>query len=205
MIFMTFHGPERIPEGVHAHESGKWILFPLGILSIGAVFAGFVQVPGDKVGHFLEPALHQFHEAHQLLLGTVGHAVAHGFWAEYGLMIISGGLAVLAIAVAHLLYVRWEWLPGLLVDMSPKIHRVLYNKYYVDEAYDAGVVKPLRKGGRICFGMDQYFVDGLVFLVTAIPRLLGAVLRGLQGGAMQGYGLTMVTGLAIIVLLVLLA
>ncbi len=205
MIFMTFHGPERIPEGVHAHESGKWILFPLGVLSIGAVFAGLVQVPGEKVNHFLEPAIHQFHAAHGLLLGAAGHAVAHGFWAEYGLMIISGGLAILAIGVAYLLHVRWEWLPGLLADVAPKTHRVLYNKYYVDEAYDAAVVKPLRKSGRICFGIDQYFVDGLVFMVTAVPRLLGAMLRSLQGGAMQSYGLTMVTGLAIIVLLVLLA
>ena len=67
MLFRAFYGPERVPEGVHAHESGKWMLAPLGVLAIGAVFAGYAGVHMESGGflgvfgvegafqHFLEP------------------------------------------------------------------------------------------------------------------------------------------------------
>ncbi|MFQ5491407.1 MAG: hypothetical protein ACE5GE_11865, partial [Phycisphaerae bacterium] len=123
---------------------------------------------------------------------------------EYGLMVLSGGLAVLAIGLAYLLFVRWVWLPSLVADLAPGVFRVLHNKYYVDEGYDKVVVRPIRKGGRFCFGIDEYVVDGLVWLVTAIPRLLAYMLRSLQTGSLQGYGLTMAAGAAVLMLLVLL-
>ncbi len=202
MFFKAFAGEQRVPEGVHAHESGRWMLVPLVVLAIGAVFAGYFNVPGDRIGHFLEPSTHVFAAAAQ-------HAHPHaeavpGFWAAYGLMILSGALAIVAMALAYLLYARWTWLPGLLAEIVPAVRRVLYNKYFVDEGYDAAVVRPLRQGGRLCFGLDEYVVDGLVFLVTAVPRVLGYMMRGLQSGSMQGYGLTMAVGLAVIVVLVLL-
>ena len=92
----------------------------------------------------------------------------------------------------------------MVMAVWPRAHRVLFNKYYVDEVYDAGIVRPLRGGGRLCFGIDEYVVDGLIWLVTAIPRALAYLLRGLQGGALQGYGVSMAAGLAIIVVVVLL-
>ena len=205
MFFKAFHGEQRVPEGVHAHESGRWMLVPLVVLAVGAVLAGYFNVPGDRIGHFLEPATHQFAVAEAALHHGEAHAeAAQGFWAAYGLMILSGALAILAIGVAHVLYVRWPWLPGLLAEIVPGVRRVLYNKYYVDEGYDAAVVRPLRQGGRFCFGIDEYVVDGLIFVVTAVPRLLGYIMRSLQTGSLQGYGLTMAVGLAIIMVLVLL-
>ena len=81
-------------------------------------------------------------------------------------------------------------------------HRTLWNKYYVDELYEAGVVKPARNVGRVCVGLDDYLIDGLVWLATAIPRGIGYVLRTFQSGVLQSYGLSMVTGIAVIVLVV---
>ncbi|RME40065.1 MAG: NADH-quinone oxidoreductase subunit L, partial [Planctomycetota bacterium] len=83
---------------------------------------------------------------------------------------------------------------------APRLYRALWNKWYVDEAYQAGIVEPARSAGRACVGIDDYVVDGLVWLVTAVPRALGYTVRTLQSGFMQGYALTMVTGIAILVL-----
>jgi len=196
MIFRCFWGEQRVPEGVHAHESGKWMLVPLGILAAGALLAGYFNVPGDRIGLFLEPAVQPF-------VAHAHHAVEAGFWAEHWLMFVSGALAVIAIGLAYLVYVVLPWAPPLLADLAPGAYRLSYNKYYADEGYDAAVVRPLRNGGRLCFGIDEYVVDGIIWLITAIPRGLAYLLRTLQGGALQGYGLTMAVGLAIIVLLVL--
>jgi NADH-quinone oxidoreductase subunit L len=172
------------------------MLVPLGILAAGALLAGYFNVPGDRIGHFLEPAVQPF-------VAHAHHAAEGGFWAAYGLMFLSGALAIIAIGVAYLLYAALPWLPPLLTELAPGAYRASFNKYWVDEGYDAAVVKPLRKGGRICFGIDEYVVDGIIWLITAIPRVLAFILRSLQGGALQGYALTMAAGLAIIVLVVL--
>jgi NADH:ubiquinone oxidoreductase subunit 5 (subunit L)/multisubunit Na+/H+ antiporter MnhA subunit len=76
----------------------------------------------------------------------------------------------------------------------------LWNKYRVDELYDLGLVEPAWQSGRVCVGLDDYLIDGLVWFVTAVPRGLALLLRGLQSGAMQSYALSMVAGMVIIVL-----
>ena len=207
MVFRAFAGDERIPRGVHAHESGRWMLVPLGILSLGALFAGYAGVRVESGGflgvfephgafhHFLAPAMLPFERAAE-----------HGAGAEAGghtLMYVSAALAIAGILAAYVCYVRRPWIPGMARVALPGVHRALFNKYYVDEAYDEAVVQPLRRGGRICFGLDEYLIDGLIWVVTALPRGLAFGLRSFQHGALQGYGLSMAAGLAIIVLLVL--
>jgi NADH-quinone oxidoreductase subunit L len=135
-----------------------------------------------------------------------GHGVVEAehvsFWAHYGLMIISGAIALVGIFAAWVLYVREDWLPGLIRSSAPRAYRTLWNKYYVDEAYDAGLIEPARQTGRACVGLDDYLIDGLLWLIAAVPNALGALARTYQTGMLQGYALTMVVGIAIIVLLV---
>ena len=202
MVFLAFWGRERIPEGVHAHESGGWMLAPLMILSVGAVFAGYfgVHAVGGGFHEFLAPVFEHTFAAHQ----QVAHAVTAepSFWAEYGLMVVSGAIAILAIALAYVLYVPQRWIPALVKATAVRTHRTLWNKYYVDELYDAGLISPARRLGRVCVGLDDYLIDGLVWLATAIPRGLGYSARVLQSGFLQGYGVSMVAGIAIIMLFV---
>jgi NADH-quinone oxidoreductase subunit L len=202
MVFIAFFGTERVPEGVHAHESGRWMLVPLFILGIGAVFAGYFGFPGHNFQHFLEPVFHGTF----LARSPVPHvAEPAGFWAQYGLMFISGALALLAILVAYVLYVRQPWIPDTIRSSAGRLYTTLLHKYYADEAYDAGVVKPLRTGGKVCVGLDDYVVDGLLFVVTAIPQGLAYMLRVLQQGAIQSYAMAMAIGFAVIMWLVLLS
>ena len=218
MVFLAFFGREKIPAGVHARESGGWMLLSLALLSVGAIFAGYAGVhafggqgflglfePQGRFQEFLHPVFAPFTTASaQMQLGSGGQG-PHGVEAahDYTLMYVSAGLTVLGIVVAYLCYVGLPTLPRALRDAWPRAYRLLNQKYYVDEIYDAVVVGPLRRLGDFCFGMDNYFVDGLIWVVTAVPQFLGHVLRSTQRGAMQTYGLGMVTGLIVIVVLVL--
>ncbi|UCG15134.1 MAG: NADH-quinone oxidoreductase subunit L [Phycisphaerales bacterium] len=207
MVFRAFHGAQRVPPGVHAHEAGKWILVPLCLLAVGAIGAGYVNVhirgggflgflePGAAFESFLHPAVAPF--------ASASHHASSEHGGGHMLMYLSGLLAVAGIGVAWWVYVRRPDLAGGLARMSPQAYDLSYNKYYVDEMYDAGVVKPLRGSGKLAFGIDEYVIDGLIWLVTAVPRLLAFGLKGLQSGSLQGYAVTMAAGFAIILLLVL--
>jgi NADH-quinone oxidoreductase subunit L len=217
MVFLAFWGEKKIPAGVHAHESGGWMLFSLVLLAVGAVFAGYAGVtlhaghgflgflePHGTFHEFLHPVMTPFAAGlAEMRAGASGLETpaeeAHG----YGLMYLSALLAILGIVAAYVCYVSVPTFPRTVRDSWSRAYRILNNKYYVDEIYDALVVRPLRGLGDFCFGLDNYLVDGLIWLVTAIPQLIAHVLRTMQRGAMQGYGLGMVAGLIIIVLLVL--
>jgi NADH-quinone oxidoreductase subunit L len=235
MVFLAFWGEQRVPEGVTAHESGGWMLCSLVILAVGACTAGFVGVhiqsggfagflePEGYVHRFLEPVARPFTEgghataeaaAYGAAAAAGEHAAEHSteaagsFWGaivHHWLMYVSALLAIVGIAAAYVCYVRRPWIPQLLKSTSPEAYLVLHNKYYVDEAYDTAFVRPLRKTGVTCHRVDDYGIDGVLWLITAVPRFIGFVFRTLQSGAIQGYGLSMVTGLAIILMWCLLA
>jgi NADH-quinone oxidoreductase subunit L len=134
MVFLAFFGTERVPEGVHPHESGGWMLVPLVVLAVGAVFAGYVGVEATGRGfhHFLSPVFESTFVASNPALSG-GHAAADpGFWAHYGLMILSGALSVIGILVAYVMYVRQPWLAGLAKASATDAHTTLWNKYYVE-------------------------------------------------------------------------
>ena len=199
MVFLAFAGKERVPEGVHPHEPGKWMLGVLFVLSVGALGAGYFGVGGQPFHTFLSPVFEHTFVANNPV-GGHGVAAHGGFWADYGLLIFSGALSIVGIIAAYVLYVKQPRIPGLVRSSAPDAYQALWNKYYVDELYDLGVVEPTRQTGRVCVGFDDYFIDGLVWLVTAVPRGLAYALRGLQSGAIQGYALSMVAGMTIIVL-----
>ena len=205
MVFLAFFGPERVPEGAHPHESGGWMLFSLTVLAVGAIGVGYVGVGTQPFHHFLAPVFEHSFGAHNPLLHGHEAAAPPGFWAHYGLMILSGGLAIVAIIAAYLIYVKQPWVASLARASAPRSYQTLWKKYYVDELYQEGIVEPSRKTGHFCVGLDDYLIDGLIWFVTVIPRALAYLLRVLHGGTIQGYGLSMVAGIAIIVLLVFLA
>jgi len=200
MVFLAFCGEQRVPNGVHAHESGRWILGPLCVLAVGAAGVGaFFHLEAFSLTHFVEPVFAPFGDGLESLPRELSHAWSHG---AVGWM--SGVIAVLGIGLAFFLYVLVPELPPALRAASGRLFTILHNKYYVDEGYDRTVVQPLWKLGRFCFGVDRFFVDGLVWFVSAVPRFLGFVFRGLQQGALQGYAVVMVGGFGVLLFLVLL-
>ena len=188
-IFLTFHGEPRLPHGAHPHEQPNVMTGPLCVLAVGAALAGYWNFAGH-FGHYLDPSL------------TVLHGAKHGH--DYGVMAISGFLAIAGIAAAWLVYNRKPAIADSIERTFPRAHRVLNNKWYVDEIYDASIVRPLRGIGRLCWRFDDYGIDGIIWIVTAIPQGVAWVLQQtFQRGALQGYALSGALAIAIILAIVL--
>ncbi len=173
-------------DGAHAwhgpHESPKLMTVPLMILAVGAAVGGYVGIPpviGDFIGvgnaieHFLEPSF----VAESAALAEEGeHAVAHlSHAAEFGLMAFSVLIAGLGIALAYHLYVRRPKRSEELAENWAGAHRVLMNKYYVDEAYNATVIKGTMGSARGLWAVDRHVVDGAVNGTGWLTRALSWV------------------------------
>jgi NADH-quinone oxidoreductase subunit L len=168
LYYMTFAGSFRgTPEQeAHVHESPRSMTLPLQVLAVGAVLAGYLGVPlilGALVGlpnyfeHFLEsvfePALHT--------LTQVFTHVSHDHAAEWGLMGASVTVGLLGIFTARFFYKQRPDIPERLAAAFALPYRVLLNKYYVDEFYNAVFVRGLTLGsGRAFWGVDRHVIDG---------------------------------------------
>jgi len=167
---------------------------------VGGGFLGIFGVEGS-FHQFLEPVF-----ASTFAVAHNGHeaAATHGHWTTYGLMYISSAIALVGLWFSWQWYVKRPWLAPLTRSAAGGVYEVLSHKYYVDELYGAAIVRPLRRLGGFCYAVDSYFIDALVWLATALPRGLGLILRGMHGGSLQGYGVSMAAGLAILVIWMLL-
>jgi NADH-quinone oxidoreductase subunit L len=168
LYHMTFSGTFRgTPEQEHhVHESPISMVFPLQVLAVGSIVAGFLGVPailGEPIGfpnwfeHFLEPVFAPAHHA----LREVFAAQAPGHAVEWMLMGASVAIAFLGIGVAWSFYKQRPEIPERLAGSLAGVHRLLLNKYYVDELYGKVFVRGLTLGGgRTLHAMDRYVVDG---------------------------------------------
>ena len=192
--FKTFWGQLVVPPeaGEHVHESPPVMLVPLIILALGAVLVGFLQTPWT-------PWLGNFLSEHWIEAPFSGFRApkpeAHIHWAV--VMLLSSLTAIAGIAAAWWLYVREPGFADRLTRSWQVWYQLSVNKFHVDEIYEAFIVQPLAGFAEFCRVVDQYVVDGIVDLLGHVPRLVGALLRPIQNGLLQFYGLAMVLGLAV--------
>jgi NADH-quinone oxidoreductase subunit L len=202
MYFLCFHGPLRLPKeaGAHPHESPPMMIRPLYVLAAGAIVAGFLGVTWG----FGNPATTH----------VLGIWEPHGFFHNYlhnSTIVVSaahgaGGIAIayisalIALGGIGLAWGRYGSAPQEDPDAKSLglAFALFHKKYYVDELYDVVFVRPLRKLGDVCFGTDNNGVDSVVWFVAFVPRALGGMLRFLHRGALQGYALSMMIGLAVL-------
>lgn len=200
LLFLTFSGSFRGTEEQkhHLHESPLIMTIPLMLLAVLSVVGGFIGVPevlggSNKLAEFLSPVIFSLGEK------EAAHALSHS--TEYMLMGISTGLVIVMIIVAYIIYVSKKALP-VAEGKEAGMQKVLYNKYYIDELYDAIVVKPLKAlsgfSGKI---LDNVVVDGIVNGVGKGVEAGSRVLRYSQSGSISAYLFAMVIG--IILLLVI--
>jgi NADH-quinone oxidoreductase subunit L len=167
LYHMTFSGAFRGGHEAehHVHESPASMTVPLRILALGSVFAGFLgwpaalgfgRIPNFWEG-FLEPAFEPAHAA----LREVFAAPPPEHAMEYVLMAASVGIAVLGILLARRFYQQRPEIADRLAVTFAGAHRVLTNKYYVDELYGAVFVRGLALGGGQSFyAVDRFVIDG---------------------------------------------
>ncbi len=195
LIFLTFHGEERLdPEAkAHLHESPPVMTTPLIVLAFFSVAAGYAGLPlvvGERANlffDFLNPVMHAGHEAH-LGIGT-----------EWLLILISTVVALLGIFIAYLFYIRKPSLPHTLIHRFPWLYRLLYNKYYMDEIYDAVIIKPILRGSDWVYDhFDTKVIDGAVNGAADTTGLLSKWFSRLQTGWLKDYALAFLLGVIIL-------
>lgn len=195
LIFLTFHGKERIdPEAKkHLHESPPVMTVPLSILAFFSIVAGYVGLPmvlGKNLNwfnQFLSPVVHPAHKAH-VSLGT-----------EWLLILISIIVALAGIFIAYLFYLKKPEVPQKLAAGFPFLYKLLYNKYYVDEAYDYVFVRPTIKGSEFVYKkFDLNVIDGAVNGTASGTGFFGKVLSYLQTGLIKDYALIFLLGTVIL-------
>jgi NADH-quinone oxidoreductase subunit L len=196
--FRTFYGPTRMSaEGFgHVHEPGSTVLVPLYVLAALAAFAGFAGLPqvyGDLLGVSDSNSLANF------LAPVIGHPEHHAEAAtELGLAGMAIAAALLGLGLAFVLYLQSPALPGRIAAALAAPYRVLKHKYYVDELYDAALVRPLvRLSDRVLYRVvDALLIDG--YGVNGVARGVRALaadgLKYVQSGLTQGYLIVMLVG-----------
>ena len=189
------HAADRHAHGGHGawhgpHESPSPMTFPLQVLAIGAVVAGFVGIPaalggGNTIEKFLEPSFtadagvvqagaggvqgfrpagEPAGEAGLTARTTADEPVEPHVSAtiERGLMLFSLAIAVGGILLARKFYVTSPDIANGLAERWAGAHRVLSHKYYVDELYGATVISGTFAAGRGLWAFDRKAVDGVV-------------------------------------------
>jgi len=202
-LYMTFYGEQKTnPKAKdHVHESPWVITLPLVVLAGLATVGGLIGIPhaidiahvGNKLNAFLAPVFQHSQELYKI--------EAHGSAStEIVLMVFSVAVALAGIALATVMYMKDPTLPGKFTAKFGKLHRAVFNKWYVDEIYDTLFVNSTKKLGIFCWkGFDVKVVDGVVNGVAKLVGALSSVLRYTQSGLFQNYALTMVLGTVVMV------
>jgi NADH-quinone oxidoreductase subunit L len=205
LVFMTFFGECRINPKVkeYLHESPLVITIPLIVLGFLATFGGFIGMPKligllpNYFEHWLDPVF----ELSQEYAKQYIHAGAHySHSLEWGLMFGSVAIAAVGISFAYALYIVNPSLPKRFTETFPALHRAVYNKWYIDEFYDAIFVNPCKwLGGFLWKGFDVLIVDGIVNGVAKLVMACSAGLKGLQSGYIHNYAFGMAAGVVVII------
>jgi NADH-quinone oxidoreductase subunit L len=182
LLWLTFFGRPRMSAEVehHVHESPLSMTSVLVVLAILSAIGGFVAIP-----HFLEPLLP---------LPDIVPALEH---YETPLLVASIVLAFAGLAAAAYMF-------GGVAERAERarlrfatLHRVLSGKYYVDEAYDALIGRPLiwlSERVFLSFG-DRTLFDGTLHGLAALGRRTAAGLSRVQNGNLHLYALLALFGI----------
>jgi len=187
LIWLTFAGEKRYDEHkVHVHESPLSMTGPLMILAFLSLTGGWFALPAlfggkDYFAEFLSPVF--------------GAGEAAGGEAAQSLEHMLSIVAVLAATAG--LVVAWRMYSKTVTrGTSEGVHKLLYNKYYVDELYAAVVVRPLMwlSTNVLWKVVDAGMIDGAVNGVADGAAAVGDTVRHTQSGNTRSYAVWVVVG-----------
>ena len=224
LVFLTFFGESRVDHEVehHIHESPKAMTVPLMILAVLSLVGGWIGWPSllggsNHLEHWLEPV---FAKSAAVLESEAGHSSGQ----EFLFMALSVAMAATGVFLAYYFFIKNREASDRLAVKFPGVHRLLLNKYYVDEFYNAVFVNGFAKGGgkllgafdstvidggvngagwltllisRVSIWWDTWVVDGAVRLTSFVVKVLSYPVRLMQTGLVQVYALFIVVGMII--------
>ncbi len=216
------HNNHDSHHGGTPHETPKVMTTPLLVLAICAALVGFLGMPSafgvkNYFEHFLEPSIahptaHAGAGEHQPAISAEGShsetapipvtkpaaassshvAAGASHTTEWILMVISILIALAGISIG------WSWFNKNPLWQPPQL---LEDKYRVDEAYDAAIIQPIKKGSIHVLWkfIDVKIIDGFVNAAGAIAKQFGGVMRHLQSGFARSYVALVVLGALVII------
>lgn len=193
LFFLTFSGTNRASVEVqqHLHESPRTMTVPLIVLAVLSAIGGFMGIPAvfggtHALNNFLAPvfaASAQIRPAHDHL----SHET------EWMLMGVIVGLTAALIFVAWSIYGKKQTVPAPEGTPLPTTHRLVYNKYYIDELYEKIIIRPLFFLSRVLDTViERLMIDGIVNGTGRLVTWSGKTLRLIQNGNTAFYILAMV-------------
>ena len=200
LVFMTFHGRERMDEHTreHLHESPWVVTLPLIALAIPSVVIGWMTVGPVVFGDFFAGSIAQGAYGPFAIPSDEFHGPMAFMRHAFGSPVVY--LAFAGIATAWYLYLRRPELPGLISARFSRLHRLLVNKYYFDWFNENVVAVGVRAFGTGLWKRgDEMAIDGV--LVNGTARTIGAiaaVVRRVQTGYLYHYAFAMIIGLALL-------
>ncbi len=197
LLIMAFHGKPRASAEVMArvHESPKVMTLPLLVLSLGAIFSGWLGYE-LFVGHNWQ----QFWGDSILVLAE-HHAMEGAHHVPTWVKLLPVVLAASGVGLAVLFYGFLPAMPGKIANLFRPLHQFFFNKWYFDELYDVVFVKPAVRIGRFLWHrgdrdtIDGFGPDGLSALVL---RISGFAAR-IQSGFVFHYAFAMLIGVVVLV------
>jgi NADH-quinone oxidoreductase subunit L len=210
LMIMTFHGANRTgdEERRHLHEVPAVMWVPLAVLAALSVVGGWINVP-EAIGHapvlgwiphseWLHDWLHPITEQADAVIATAVGEPAHASplgGGEAAWAAISFAIAVLVIVMTSMLLRRRTVETPETAAAPAGFRRVLYNKWYVDEIYDAVIVRPIVGLSRAAWRfIDVGLIDGIANGAGYASRAFGWVGSRLQTGQLNTYAFAVVAG-----------
>jgi NADH-quinone oxidoreductase subunit L len=194
----------------HLHDAPPAMAFVLIVLALGSVLAGYIGVPHALGGHnqlaaWLAPSFQVVAAGGEAggvdaAAAEAGEAAASAVALELTLMGVSSLIALAGIGFAALVWLKRRSIAENMARNYPVLHRLLLNKYYVDEIYDAAIVQPIRLGSEqsLWRRLDVGVIDGAVNGTGTIVAAGAGLLRRLQTGSVRSYAGSMFVGVVVI-------
>ncbi|MDM8557252.1 NADH-quinone oxidoreductase subunit L [Candidatus Parabeggiatoa sp. HSG14] len=198
MLFLTFHGKERMDEHTREHlKETPWVVTgPLIALAIPSVLIGMFTIGPLLFGQYFDGSIFVTPEHNPLnpesyhgVLGFIGH----------GLIQLPFWLALAGLGTAYFLYIKRPELPAVIAERSGILYKILVEKYFADRFNDWFFAGGARKIGSLTWQIgDVKLIDGFVNGLAKFVGWLSSVVRHLQTGFLYHYAFTMIIGLAVL-------
>ncbi|NIJ56022.1 NADH-quinone oxidoreductase subunit L [Dyadobacter arcticus] len=198
LLFLTFFGKFRgtHEQEHHLHESPASMTIPLIILAVLSAVGGFIGVPEALHGtHYLAEFMSPLYDAARQANPLAFEATTLSHSEEYLLMGVSVAVAAVSGIVAYVMYVQKASVPAPDTTEKSALQKLVYNKYYVDELYDAVFVKPVKTLSNILYSFGEFFIDLFVNAFVRLTSFLAGQLRKTQSGSTGDYVFAMVLGI----------
>lgn len=194
LVFVAFLGKPRSESAAHAHESPKVMTWPLVLLAIPTIFAGYWGIEAFLNQQFKPGEAAQLASWLAEMFAPFGHSPLAALASLAALVFgFSAAFALYRNATTDPLVQRFGWLA-----------RAMRNRFYIDEVYDKLIALTHEALARLANGFDRWIVAGLgVKGLSGLTDILGRMLRMLQTGNLQTYAFLFVLGIAVVLLIFL--